>query len=112
MTKKEEVDTFLPKIIHGQMKTLLLGNNMHVMTQSLKGGDGPHLPHGLSVVNTHIKVISGRKLVVVAVKNLMAALITIAKGIKVIQVVVVNVVPPVEVTSRLWRNWMRYRVSS
>ena len=23
---------------------MLLGNNMHVMTQSLKGGDGPHLP--------------------------------------------------------------------
>ena len=32
------------------------------------------------------------------VKNLMAALITIAKGIKVTQVVVANVIPPVEVT--------------
>ena len=52
MTKREEVDTFLSKIIHGQMKTLLLGNNMYVMTQSLKEGDGPHLPHGLSIVNT------------------------------------------------------------
>ena len=39
-TKKEELDTFSSKIIHGQMKTLLLGNNIHVMTQSLKGGDG------------------------------------------------------------------------
>ena len=60
-TKREEVDAFSSKIIHGQMKTLLLGNNMHVMTQSLKGGDGPHLPHGLSVVNTYTKVISGSK---------------------------------------------------
>ena len=42
MTKKEEIDTFSSKIIHGQMKTMLLGNNMHVMTQSLRGGDGPH----------------------------------------------------------------------
>ena len=60
-TKKEEVDTFLSKVMHGQMKTLLLGNNMHVMTQSLKGGDGPHLPHGLTVVNTYTKIISGSK---------------------------------------------------
>ena len=52
MTKKEEVDAFLSKIRHGLMKTLLLGNSMHVMTQSLKGGDGPYLPHGLRVVNT------------------------------------------------------------
>ena len=30
-TKKEEVDAFSSKIIHSQMKTMLLGNNMHVM---------------------------------------------------------------------------------
>ena len=80
------------------MKTLLLENSMHVMTQSLKGGDGTHLSHGLSVMNTYTKVISGSKWVTVVVKNLMAALITIIKGIKIIQVVAVNVVPPVEVT--------------
>ena len=34
---------------------------MYVMTQSLKGVDGPHLPHGLSVVNTYTKVISVSK---------------------------------------------------
>ena len=43
------------------MKTILQGNNMYVMTQTLKGGDAPHLPHGLSVVNTYTKVISGSK---------------------------------------------------
>ena len=37
MTKKEEIDAFFSKIIHGQTKTMLLGNNMHVMTQTLKG---------------------------------------------------------------------------
>ena len=26
---------------------------MHVMTQTLRGGDTPYLPHGLSVVNTY-----------------------------------------------------------
>ena len=36
-------------------------NNMHVMTQVLKEGDGPHLSHGLSVVNTYTKVIAGSK---------------------------------------------------
>ena len=60
-TKREKVDTFSSKIIHGQMKTMLLGNNIHVMTQVLKGGDGPHLPHGLSVVNMYTKVISRSK---------------------------------------------------
>ena len=100
MTKREEVDAFSYKIIHGQMKTLLLGNNMHVITQSLKGDDGTHLPHGLSVVNMHNKVISGREHVSVVVKNLTAILITIAKGIKLAQVVAANVVPPVEVAPR------------
>ena len=36
-TKSEEIDAFSSKIIHGQMKTLLLGSNMHVMTQTLRG---------------------------------------------------------------------------
>ena len=61
---------------------MLLENNMNVMTQVLKGGDGPHLHHGLSVVNMYTIVISGSKQVVVVVKNLMAVLITIAKGVK------------------------------
>ena len=62
----------MSKIIHNQTKTLLLGNNMHVITQSLKGGNGPHLPPGLGVVNTYTEVISGSKKVMVVVKNLMA----------------------------------------
>ena len=78
------------------MKTLLMGNNMHVMTQSLKGDDGLHLPHGLSVENMYTEVIYGSKQVAVLVKNLMAAPITIAKGIKVTTFVAENVVPPVE----------------
>ena len=70
---------------------------MHVMTQSLKGGDGPHLPHSLSVVNTYTKVISGSKWVVVVIKNLMAILITITKDVKVTDIVAANAVPPVKV---------------
>ena len=41
-TKREEIDTFSSKIIHGQTTTLLLGSNMHVKTQTLQGGDGPN----------------------------------------------------------------------
>ena len=96
MTKKGEIDDFSSKIIHDQMKTTLLGNNMHVMTQSLKEGDGPLLPHGLSVMNTYTEVIYRSKQVAV-LKNLMTVLITITKGVKVIQVVAMNSVPPVEV---------------
>ena len=99
-TKEEEIDAFSSKIIHGQMKTILCGNNMHVMTQVLKGGHGPHLPHGLNVVNTYTEVISGSKQVAVVVRNFTAILITIVKGIKVAKVVVANVVPPVELMPR------------
>ena len=70
---------------------------MHVMTLSLKGGDGPHLPHGLSVVNTYTEVTSASKHVVVLVKNLMATPVTIIKGIKVTQIVDANAVSHVEV---------------
>ena len=73
-------------------------NNMNVMTQFLKGDDGHHLPHGLSVVNTYTKVISGRNQVVVVVKNLMAIMITIVKGVKVAQAVATTAVPPVEMS--------------
>ena len=75
------------------METMLLRNNKNVMTPIMKGGDGPYLPHSLSVVNMYTKVISGSKQVVVVVKNLMAIPITIAKGVKVTQVVAVNTVP-------------------
>ena len=94
--KKEEVDAFSSKEIHGHMKTMLLRNNMHVVIQVLKEGNGPHLPHGLSVVNTYTEVILGCKWVAVVVKNLMAIPITVAKSIKVAQVATPNVVPPME----------------
>ena len=87
-----------------QMKTILLRNNMHVMTQALKGGDGPHLPHSLSVVNMYTEAISGSNQFVVVVKNLMAVPITVEKGIKVAQVVGVNVVPPVGIGTQNFRG--------
>ena len=71
---------------------------MLVMTQSLKGGDGPHLLHGLSVVNMYTKVISEGKQVAGVVRSMMTTPVTIAKGTKVTHVVTVNVVPPAEVT--------------
>ena len=74
------------------------------MTQSLKGVDGPHLPHGLSLVNAYTKMTSGSKWVAVVMKNLMAILVTIAKGIKVAKVVAENVVPQVKVVPGLFRN--------
>ena len=37
MAKMEEIDTFSPQIIHSQTKTMLLGKNMYVMMQTLKG---------------------------------------------------------------------------
>ena len=71
---------------------------MHVITQSLKGDDGPHLPPGLIVVNMYTEVVSWSKQGAVVVKSLMATTITIAKGITVTQVVAANVVPQVKLT--------------
>ena len=86
------------------MKILLLGNNMYVMTHFLKGGDGSHLPHGMSVVKAYTEVISGSRWVTVVVKNLTAASITIAKGVKVTQVVATNVVAPVKLTPDILKD--------
>ena len=77
-----------------------MGSNMHVMTQTMKGNDRTYLPHGWSVVNTYTEVTTGSKQVAVIVKNLMATPITIAKGIKVAQVVATNAMPQVELAPR------------
>ena len=66
------------------------------MTQTREGDDGPCLPHDLSVMNTYNEMTAGSKWVAVVVKNLTATLITIAKCVKITQVVAVNV-PQVEV---------------
>ena len=50
--KQEEIEAFSSKIVHGHIKTVLLGNNMYIMTQALEKGEEPCLPHGLSVGNT------------------------------------------------------------
>ena len=68
-----------------------------MMMQTLEGDDGPCLPNGLSVMNTYTKMTTGTNQVEVVIKNLTATLITIGKGIKVTQVVAMNVVPQVEV---------------
>ena len=95
--KKEEIDAFSSWIIQARIKTIILGNNMHIMMQTLKRGDGLCLPHGLSVMNTYIQMTTRSNRVAVVVKYLTATLITIAKGIKVTQVVAANAVPLVEV---------------
>ena len=93
--KREEIEAFSSKVMHSWTKTILLGKNMHVMKQTLKGDDGPCLPHSLSVMNTYTKMTTGKE-VAVMVKNLIAAPITIIKGIKVAQVVAANMVPQEE----------------
>ena len=90
MIKREEIDVFSSQVIHNQTKTMLLGNNMHVRMQTLKGADGTCLPHHLGVMNTYTKMTTGSKPVAVVVKNLKSALITIIKGVKVAQVVAAN----------------------
>ena len=70
MIKKEEIEAFLSKIIHAQTKAIFLGSNMHMMMQILEGGDGPCLPHSLSVMNTYTEMTTRSKWVAVVVKNL------------------------------------------
>ena len=68
---------------------------MHVMMQTLTDGDGPHLPYGLSIMNTYTKMTPG-KWVVVMVKNLTTAQFTITRRVKITWVVAVNAIPQVE----------------
>ena len=97
MTKKEEIDAFLSKIIHGWTKTMLL-RKQHACNDSVtEEGDRPHLLHGLSVENMYTEVTSSSKWVAAVVKKLTAILITITKGVKIIKVVAANAVPQVEV---------------
>ena len=90
MIKKEEIEAFSSKILHTQTKTIFLGSNTCVMTQTLEGGDGPCLPQGLTVMNTYTEMTTGSKRVAVMVKNLTATPIIIAKGVQVAQVVATN----------------------
>ena len=69
------------------------------MTQSLKGGEGPHLAHSLECgEHIHWTDFWEKMSSMVVVKNLTAIPITITKGVKVALVVAANVVPPVKLT--------------
>ena len=92
----KEIEDFLSKIVHGCTKTVLLSNNMYVMTQAPEKGEEPCLTHGLSMVNTYTVMTTGSMCVAVVIKNQTTALIIIGKGIKVAWAVAVKRVPPVE----------------
>ena len=77
---------------------MFLGSNMHVMMQALKEGTGSCLPHRLSIRNTYTEKATGNKRIVVLVKNLTTAPITITKGLNIAQVIAVNAIPQVGVT--------------
>ena len=46
--------------MHAQTKTMFLGSNMHMMMQTLEGGDGPCLSNSLSIMNTYTEMMAGR----------------------------------------------------
>ena len=71
------------KIVHGHMKTVLLGNNMYVMTQCPEKGEELCLPHGLSMVNAYTEMNTGSRCVTIVIKNQTAVPIIISKGVKV-----------------------------
>ena len=94
MTKQEEIEASSSQIVHGHTKTVLWGNSMYVMTQAPEKGEKPCLPHGLCMASTYTEMTTGSKHIAVVIKNQMAALITIGKGIKITKMVAVIRVPP------------------
>ena len=76
---------------------MFLGSSMHVMMQTLEGGDRPCLPHSLSIMNTYTEMTTGSMGVAVIVKNMTAALITIIKGVTFAWFMAVTAIPPVGV---------------
>ena len=95
--KQEEIEAFSSKTVHGHTKTVLLGNNMYIITHAPEKGEEPYLPHGLNVANTYTKMATGSRCVAIVIKNQTAVPITISKGIKVAWVVDANRIPPGEV---------------
>ena len=83
--------------MHGHTETVLQGNSMYIMTQAPEKGEESSMPYGLCEANTYTEVTTVSKGVAVVIKNQMAVLITIGKGIKITGVVAANRVPPVEV---------------
>ena len=81
--KQEEIEALLSKIIHAHTRTVLLGNNMYVMTQAPEKGEELCLSHGLSVANAYTEMTTGSKHVTTVMKNQIAAPIIISKGVKV-----------------------------
>ena len=86
-TKWEEIDTFSSSIAHGCTKTVLLGNNMYVMTQAPEKGKETCLPPSLSMVNTYTKLTTRSKHVAILIQNQTAVQITVGKGVKITWVV-------------------------
>ena len=76
---------------------VLLGNNIYVMTQAIGKKEEPCLPHNLSMINTNTEMTTESRHISVVIKNQTTVLIIIGKDIKVIWVVAVKRVPPVEV---------------
>ena len=67
--KQEEIEAFSSKIVHGCTKSVLLGNNMYIMTQAQEKGEEPCLPHGLSMVDTYTEMTTGSRHVAIVIKN-------------------------------------------
>ena len=82
--KWEEIDTFVSKIVHGHMKTVLLCNNIYIMTHAPEKGEETCLLHGLSMVDTYTEMTTGSRHVTVVIKDETAEPIIVGKGIKVI----------------------------
>ena len=77
---------------------MFLGNNMYVMVQTLKGGDGPYLLHSLSVINTYTEMTTRSNWVAVMCWKAWLPLQSLSpRASKLTQVVAVKVVFQVEV---------------
>ena len=87
----------MSKIVHGHTKTVLLGNNMYLITQAPEKGEEHHLPHGLIVVNTYTNMTTGSRHVAIMIKNQTAVPFIIGKAVKVTWVVAAKSIPPVKV---------------
>ena len=89
--------SFSSKIVHGHTKTVLLGNNMYIMTQAPEKGKKPCLPHGLSVANTYIEMTTGSRCGAIVNKEPNSCTNYYWQGCQGHQVVAANRVPHEEV---------------
>ena len=94
LKNKTTIQAFESIILHCHTrKMMMMGYELHVMTQATYPEDGANLPNGVYVVKTYTELRDGSRNVSVVLRNLMGKPVHLAAGRPVAWVVATNAIP-------------------